>query len=1160
MKSWLVGFIAAVAAFRLGAASSVEVTAFGAKAGGGARENTAAIQRAVDEAAKAGGGTVTVPKGTFETGSVYLRSGVELHLSEGAVLKGTTDLSLYNADDAYPQSTGRVVPEEWSGGHLVYAVGEKNVAITGPGVMDGNGPAFFGDVDTCYWPWYRHGLKLHPTDRGRYRPGPEIAIVECEGVRIENLVFTNSATWTCLLHGSSDIVVRNYRAINDWTIANSDGLSIDCCRNVLVENATIRTGDDGIAIRASGERLLKPQACENVLVTNCTISSCCYGIRFGVGNGDIRNVRVVGCAFPETACGLGFTCAWINAARNVFIEDVHVADCRFGDAVNALEFSSASDGSPSRIAGISFDRCAFSSVLGGIAARGGKNEAYNPKDIAFRDCTFTVQPDFAVRGEAYSDEIALLPKFKRNAYFGLGPREGFSFARCRLVWPKEDGLWRWRLTRVGDVFKHAQVTDCDFPEPPKFAGGTEPVYVAPSPKPEARYDFRKRLSAPREWRPNGFTGDPIAKDETALDDYWTLVVESDEPVVRHAAADLRDFLEKRCWARCAGTDGKKRIVVAVAPEENPLTSRITAGENEIRVTGATPREAAQGCYRLEDELTRRDQPAVKRGTRTYTRMFSPRMTHSSYEIEKFPDWHMDQIAHAGMDAILVYVTDPPDMTRNGREDFNALVKRAAEHGLDVYAYLDRWGKPIEKHPLDPGAEEYYDRLFGSVVKNAPGLKGMILVGESCSFPSRDEGVYGYAWEGAGIKPDPAHPKKGCNGFWPASDWKECLELISKVTRKYRPDFDLVFWTYNWARAPEKDRLAMLERIPTNVTLHVTFELGDKPVEKLGVRTMLDDYSISRPGPSETFTGEAAVAGRRGIRLSSMTNTGGRTWDFGAIPFEPVPYCWMKRYRALREAKGKYGLKALMDEHHYGFAPNFVADLAKCAFTEETTEADLDACLRSLAERPFGRRNAETVLAAWKDWSDAMEWHAARDFDQYGVLRVGPTYPLAFYGEKIPDPPQCLGDEPGHPGGKWIYVWETAGMKWGRIAPHEIAPYLEMNQRELALWQRGNERLAAIRDIPYECRESSRRLLGLGKYCEHTLRSSCNVKRYWLAGLNRAGSEEIRKILDDETENVKGLIPYVEADSHLGWEPSMRYVTDAPCLRWKLQHLQQLQTR
>ena len=686
---------------------------------------------------------------------------------------------------------------------------------------------------------------------------------------------------------------------------------------------------------------------------------------------------------------------------------------------------------------------------------------------------------------------------------------------------------------------------------------------------EERYDFRRRMSAPRGWRAADFAGDPIDADaEVVVDDSWTFVVASDEPVVRHAAADLRDFLEKQCRARCLGSDGRRRIVVGVAPEVNPLTSRIVVERDEIRVTGATPREAAQGCYRLEDELAARDQPAVKLGDRTYTRLYSPRMTHSGYEIEKFPDWHMDQIAHAGMDAILVYVVEPPDVTRNGREDMNALVRRAAVHGLDVYAYFDRWGKPIP-HPLDPGAEESYDALFGSIVKNAPGLKGMICVGESCSFPSRDEGVYGYAWDRQGINEDPAHPRKGCNGFWPASDWKECLELIARVTRKYNPDFDVVFWTYNWFQTPEKDRVAMLERIPTDVTLHVTYEMGDVPERKLGVDTWIDDYSITRPGPGTTFVSEAAVAGRRGIKLTSMTNTGGRTWDFGAIPFEPAPFRWLDRFAALKASREKFGLAGLMDEHHYGFTPNFIAELAKCAFTEETTVADVESCLRDLARRDFGKGNEDAVLASWRDWSDAMKWHSARVFDQYGPLRVGPTYPFFFYGENVPDAPECLGDDVGRKGGRWIYLCRDPSKGWARMPRELIAPYIEMAEKELALWEAGNARLAQVLDaVPHDRRVQAGRMLGIGEFCAHTVRTSRNIKRFWLAGFayreasadaesRRKALGELLSILADEEENVRGLIPFVEADSQLGWEPSMRYVADGKCLKWKLRQLEKV---
>ena len=659
--------------------------------------------------------------------------------------------------------------------------------------------------------------------------------------------------------------------------------------------------------------------------------------------------------------------------------------------------------------------------------------------------------------------------------------------------------------------------------------------AAPS---EARYDFRKRLSAPREFRSNGFTGDPVAKDETVLDDRWTLVVESDEPVVKHAAADLRDFLEKRCGARCAGKDGKKRIVVAVSPEKNPLTSRITASENEIRVTGATPREVAQGCYRLEDELTRRDQPAVKRGTRTYTRMFSPRMTHSGYEIEKFPDWHMDQIAHAGMDAILVYVTDPPDMTRNGREDFNALVKRAAEHGLDVYAYADFYWNPLLKNPCDPGAEDYYDSVFGSIVRNAPGLKGLICVGESCYFPERGESP----WKNGSAEPD-RH-----NGWLPHPDWAEFLKVVTKVTRRYRPDFDVVFWTYNWYRRPEKDRLALLERIPTNVTVHVTFEMGAPAYEKDGVEFHVDDYSITEPGPGTTFVSEARGCARRGIPLTSMTNTGGRTWDFGGLAFEPVPQAWMARFDKLRDAQARWGLKGLMDSHHYGFTPNVVARVAKAAFTREFGEREIAEALRTAAACDFGPGAADEVLSVWKDWSEAFQWHSARNYDQSGPLRIGPSYPLVRPGAPFPPSPRP------------VYEWvkgKRNGNGWLYLAPSYDCPpesldgRIRTDERELALLGRGNSRLEAVLDrVPAAHLPAARRMLGYGKYMEATVRTLRNVRAYKKACL--AGDEAARlRVLDEEEANVRAILPWVEQDEKLGWEPSMHRVTDAFMLKWKL---------
>ena len=623
------------------------------------------------------------------------------------------------------------------------------------------------------------------------------------------------------------------------------------------------------------------------------------------------------------------------------------------------------------------------------------------------------------------------------------------------------------------------------------------------------------------------------QDETSLaGEPWAFVVESSEPVVRHGADALREFLAKRFAVDTTAAGGVRRIVLAVAPEKDPLTSRLTVTEREIRISGATPREVLQGCYRLEGELNLNARPAVKRGSRTYTRMFSPRMVHSGVSIDNYPDEHLDEIARAGMDAILVYVRDPPDVTRAGRVDMNDLVRRAAVRGLDVYAYFDRWNRHLKKHPLNPGAEDEYDRMFGSIVRNAPRLKGLVCVGESCGFP-REDGT-----------------DAGFNIFAPVPDWAPWLALVSKVTRRYNPDFDIVFWTYSWPRAPEKDRLALLEAIPTNCSVLVTFELGEKPQKRHGVLLSVDDYSISIPGPSPAFLSEAPTVRRRGMRLVTMSNTAGRTWDFGGAPYEPVPFCWLKRFRALRETQRTQGVTALMDSHHYGFAPNFCANIAKLAFTREVTDAQLEACIDEEVKRQFGAADAPAVLAALRDWSAAMDWHSASSLDQWGVLRVGPTYPFVPMGAKLPPPPSCLGK-----GKKWKFVDPVAGQVWGYgYAPSDLPPHIELSKGELALWKSGTDRLADLTG------EEARRLLGLGKFCECSIRTRYNLHRYWKAVADRRPAAEVRRILDEEAANVRELLPFVEADARLGWEPEMRFVASPACLRWKLGQLEEEKER
>lgn len=653
---------------------------------------------------------------------------------------------------------------------------------------------------------------------------------------------------------------------------------------------------------------------------------------------------------------------------------------------------------------------------------------------------------------------------------------------------------------------------------------------------------------------------PCKPTEINVDSSWKIVPLSDEAEIIHAAADLSDYFKKSMGEKIpverTGNSGPRTISISLHKDGAKLSSRLKVGDNSITITGFTAREAAQGCYRLEDEMNLRGIPAVEKGERTYTRMFSPRMTHSGWELDEYPDEYLDHVAHAGMDSVIVYITEAPDISRNGRIDIRDLVRRAKTRGLDVYIYAHQIADSSKFHPDDPDAAEHCDRLWGSIVRNAPDLKGIVFVGESIAFTSKDPFLQGFWWKRV---PGSQIP----NGFWPTLEWVPWLKHVTKAVRKYNPDFEVLFWTYNWANKPKEHRLKLLEQIPTNITLHVTFDMGDQNLRKNGLNVNIDDYSITRPGPSDVFRSEAEVAARRGIRLTAMSNTGGRTWDCGVVPYEPVPERWLDRYRALRASREKWGLAGLMESHHYGFRPSFISELAKAAFTVETQDAALELILAKIAARDFGEENAAQVMSAWHDWSEAFKWHSARWFDQSGPLRIGPTYPFTLPDENFPLPlhPQYEYYDGLRYGNGWKYLGSSYC-----IPEEDIAPRLEYAEREISLWASGNGKMSALMPkLPPARLPHAQRIARIGRFFEKVIRTQINAMLFRREGLvfkdsnrsvreRRDAADKLLKILNDEEANVRSTIPLVEADASLGWEPSMFYITDRENLEWKLRQL------
>ncbi|MCQ2388236.1 MAG: glycosyl hydrolase family 28 protein [Kiritimatiellae bacterium] len=344
------------------------------------RDFGGSVPKAAEAAAKAGGGRIVVPAGRWTSGTIWLKDHCELHLEKGATIVGSTKPADYNANDVFPEnfwSNG----EEWSGGHLVLAYKATDVAITGEGTIDGNGPAFFGEPDYDSWfPGYKYGLKLFPTDRTWYRPGPMVAMFLCKNVRVEGVTLKNTPCWTCHIRCSDGVVLRGVTIDADRTIANSDGFSIDCTRNVQVKDCKIFTGDDGFAIRASCARHAATNFCENIRIENCDVSSCCFGIRYGIGTGTIRNVEVRNCRFHESCHGIGFTPIWTGKGRGVHFKNVRHYDCFIGEC--ELPVAAWMPDIDVRCDDVSFENCTFES----LQPIGFNGPAAKYSNLSFANC------------------------------------------------------------------------------------------------------------------------------------------------------------------------------------------------------------------------------------------------------------------------------------------------------------------------------------------------------------------------------------------------------------------------------------------------------------------------------------------------------------------------------------------------------------------------------------------------------------------------------------------------------------------------------------------------------------------------------------------------------------------------------------------------------
>lgn len=271
----------------------VNVKNFGA-AGDGATDDTAAIQAALDT-----GEVVCFPAGIYNANTIYLRSNGGVHLEEGAVLRAIADKNKCNPDD-FPPPNRVFAREHVSGAHFIIGYECENLSFSGKGTIDGNFKAVF-DTDNVV------GLEgSHPHyEFPEWRMAQMIFFCCCRNIEMKDIRLENAQYWNCFFHGCENIHVDNVTIRGDYLVMNTDGIDIDCCRHVLIENCDIDTGDDCVTARGNTLPLGGEYPCEDVEVRNCRFVTVTCGIRVGVGQGEIRNCHFHDIDIINSHIGIG---------------------------------------------------------------------------------------------------------------------------------------------------------------------------------------------------------------------------------------------------------------------------------------------------------------------------------------------------------------------------------------------------------------------------------------------------------------------------------------------------------------------------------------------------------------------------------------------------------------------------------------------------------------------------------------------------------------------------------------------------------------------------------------------------------------------------------------------------------------------------------------
>ncbi len=326
--------------------------------------NTKSINGAIDALSKKGGGVVLVPSGLWLTGPVVLKNNINLHIAAGATLLFTADKNEYPLVEANWEGLPQMRNQS-----PISATNASNIAITGKGIIDGNGDvwravkidkltesqwkkkvASGGVVSDDKKTWYpsegfMKGSKM-PANPGMISPEKDetfyksikdflrpnlLLLTNCKYILLEGVTIQNSPAWCLHPLMCENLTVRNVFVKNPWYAQNGDGIDVESCKNVLIENSVFDVGDDALCMKSGrdAEGRKRGMPTENVIIRNCTVYAAHGGFVIGSEmSGGARNIYVNNCTFIGTDIGLRFktTRGRGGIVENIFIKDIYMKD------------------------------------------------------------------------------------------------------------------------------------------------------------------------------------------------------------------------------------------------------------------------------------------------------------------------------------------------------------------------------------------------------------------------------------------------------------------------------------------------------------------------------------------------------------------------------------------------------------------------------------------------------------------------------------------------------------------------------------------------------------------------------------------------------------------------------------------------------------------